>query len=921
MPVPRNPYIAGKALSGGRGFAGREDVFQLVQTVLGQSETNAIVLFGQRRIGKTSILLNLQGRLPSPPFVTVFFDLQDRARKPLGDVLFDLAQTIAQELGVPAPDRASFDDAGAGFREVFLPAVYQALGEERRLVLLFDEFDVLDARLEEQLPATSAARAFIPAMRRLINEEPRLGFVFVVGRKADELSIEFMSAFKAARFYRVSVLDPSSVRDLVLTAQRAGTLQFAEGVPERIFALTSGHPYLTQLLCQLLFEQAYARGGAAGAPAPPLVTREDVEAVVPGALEAGEHIFEWIWDGLPPAERVIFSAVAAGTEEQSVITEERLLEILQAQGIRILIRELELAPKTLVDWQMLRTADGGYQFYVELMRRWVAERKPLPRVREELDRINPLADMLYQTATGFYRSAPLDSTALDRALGQLQAALSVNPHHVKARLLLADIYKIRGDHDGVVRELAEAYRIDQGGVRVAYENALLQQAEAHEKAGSLRDAIAAYGRLIEISPNNRNAQERRAQARSAARRATLEAALTQVAGYEQAERWEDAADLYRRLISWDKDPRWSEALARVERERDLAQRYAAALTAASQNRWEEAQQAFGDVIAVRPTYQDAAEQLGRVAELNRQQQARAERDARYALERPLGRLTFWLAWVSAGTAGWLVMVALTAIGLLYSPATSANTTVVLGVLAAAAAFISVPILQDLALRRIWQSWDLTRRARLAALKSLSGSSWFLLNIPAALLAALAVGTAVGMLFLGADPLSDGTYGILLSAVLLVALILGIPASLVQWQRLQGLRTRKMVAVDQCVGPSCWDRRRVDARLLAIWKRYHVAVPSWSQGWLPVFALACGAALWGVISSGVVGAILTSLLAKEQSDQLAGKPGSGRAVGNGVLQTILPAVTGLIGIVALAVSLGWLSRAAGRHRARDGGAGL
>jgi len=73
--APRNPYVAGKALGDAGGFFGREDIFRLVETVLSSSAQNAVVLFGQRRIGKTSILLQLHNRLPSPPFRPIYFDL------------------------------------------------------------------------------------------------------------------------------------------------------------------------------------------------------------------------------------------------------------------------------------------------------------------------------------------------------------------------------------------------------------------------------------------------------------------------------------------------------------------------------------------------------------------------------------------------------------------------------------------------------------------------------------------------------------------------------------------------------------------------------------------------------------------------------------------------------------------------------
>jgi hypothetical protein len=136
------------------------------------------VLFGQRRIGKTSILLQLQRRLPSPPFSLVYFDLMDCARKPIWQLLFELASAIADEVGIELEAGAdAFDNDGRYFRQKFLPALYQSLGEQRRLVFLFDEFDVLDIVAEEQLPATAAAKAFFPYLRQLMEREPRLGFI------------------------------------------------------------------------------------------------------------------------------------------------------------------------------------------------------------------------------------------------------------------------------------------------------------------------------------------------------------------------------------------------------------------------------------------------------------------------------------------------------------------------------------------------------------------------------------------------------------------------------------------------------------------------------------------------------------------------------------------------------------------------
>src|SRR6185503_8290535 len=95
---PLNPYVAGRALDEDRGFFGRDEVFKMVETEFHSPDRNAIVLFGQRRIGKTSILKQIQRRLPSPPFVVAYFDLMNRAYKPLGYVLWEIATLISDHL-------------------------------------------------------------------------------------------------------------------------------------------------------------------------------------------------------------------------------------------------------------------------------------------------------------------------------------------------------------------------------------------------------------------------------------------------------------------------------------------------------------------------------------------------------------------------------------------------------------------------------------------------------------------------------------------------------------------------------------------------------------------------------------------------------------------------------------------------------
>lgn len=80
-----NPYIAGNPVGFGEAFIGRTDVLREVLRVVRNPHRNALVLYGQRRIGKTSILQHLSRRLPHEGlYHPVYFDLQDKATWPPG---------------------------------------------------------------------------------------------------------------------------------------------------------------------------------------------------------------------------------------------------------------------------------------------------------------------------------------------------------------------------------------------------------------------------------------------------------------------------------------------------------------------------------------------------------------------------------------------------------------------------------------------------------------------------------------------------------------------------------------------------------------------------------------------------------------------------------------------------------------------
>jgi hypothetical protein len=77
--------VAGSPVTNGEMFFGREDVFAFINGKLsGRHRDNVVVLYGQRRTGKTSVLYQLEQHLESP-HACVFIDLHRLALGGLRD--------------------------------------------------------------------------------------------------------------------------------------------------------------------------------------------------------------------------------------------------------------------------------------------------------------------------------------------------------------------------------------------------------------------------------------------------------------------------------------------------------------------------------------------------------------------------------------------------------------------------------------------------------------------------------------------------------------------------------------------------------------------------------------------------------------------------------------------------------------------
>jgi hypothetical protein len=373
-----NPYIAGSPVTGSAMFFGREDVFQYIhRALIGQHRDNVIILYGQRRTGKTSVLYQMRTRL-DPRYLCIFLDMHGFALEGLGGFLWELTAHILRDLRryyqlkFSPPDRAAFfADPRHFFEHEFLAQLWSDIGE-RHLLLMLDEV----IYLEEQVQAGKLGHEIFEYMRYLMQHYERLNFLFSLGSGLEELEKEYAFLFNVGLYKRISFLEQDAAADLI-TQPVKDIYQVAPAAVERIYHMTSGHPYYTQLLCHSLFNRWQQHQAA-------YIEVDDVDNVFDEAVERGSAVLKYNWEELSTGEKAIVAGmVTAMGERTSAVGIKDIDRVWHRYNVTIPEGEQAKAMRNLLARDIIVGKDR-YTFTVDLLRLWVQKYQRMEWVKEEI---------------------------------------------------------------------------------------------------------------------------------------------------------------------------------------------------------------------------------------------------------------------------------------------------------------------------------------------------------------------------------------------------------------------------------------------------------------------------------------------------------------------------------------------------------
>jgi hypothetical protein len=366
----RIPYVVGRWVRG-RNHYGRERLTEHLLT----APDSAIWLLGTRRMGKTSMLKQLELVASSPEchdeghfeshYVPLFWDMQGcESARDLSDELFDALVDVADRFAAVGIDVHTFNGQDA---LLILRALARTLVEQgKQLLLLVDEAEVL-INIARRDPA------WVGRLRRAM-QDSRVRTIMTSTKLLAELNkltsewttSPFLFGFSLVNLTR---LEDAAARALVRQLQGEEAVIAADGVVDDVLIHTNGQPYLIQYLCQRLFMTDEAGNGVLRT-----IREEDL---------ATDHIltgfFQNDFQHLTKTERRLLLAVA----ELTIAKENELLVVLSD----LAPRKIQMYLYGMERLGYLRQVFGQWAVGNEFLRRWI-----LDNYEELVEQQNSTAD-------------------------------------------------------------------------------------------------------------------------------------------------------------------------------------------------------------------------------------------------------------------------------------------------------------------------------------------------------------------------------------------------------------------------------------------------------------------------------------------------------------------------------------------------
>ncbi|WP_190673131.1 ATP-binding protein [Microcoleus sp. FACHB-672] len=365
----QNPYVAGNPVTGNL-FVGREDIlWRLKQSWTKPGQCDSVVLYGHRRMGKTSVLRNIGAYLEANT-VLVIIDMRSEVVNTTSELLYDLAIELfgslspaqQEKLGEPDEQLFSTNNPFRAFKQ-FLKNLNFVRGEQR-FILAIDEFEIIEEMIEDN----QLEPRLLNFWRSMIQKYDWFIMAFIGLHTLDEMRRDYWNPFFGnLKSVPVSFLSDGAAQQLIKQPSPDFDIEYELEAVKQIIELTNRQPYLVQLIGDILVSHFNRRTFEEGQEQERRFTVQNIEDVIDSTefYADGDAYFNGVWvqakDSQPDGQLEIL--------RQLCVKGMSLTELVQETGLTI--QQVQAALETLQRHDVIKLDASHYVYTVELMRRWV----------------------------------------------------------------------------------------------------------------------------------------------------------------------------------------------------------------------------------------------------------------------------------------------------------------------------------------------------------------------------------------------------------------------------------------------------------------------------------------------------------------------------------------------------------------------
>jgi len=373
----KNPFEYGGVV-GGSAFCDRKK--ELADLVRAMENSEKLFLYSEPRLGKTSLIQYALSKLSKRDHASAYVDLwatdgepsfvtttaraitESMSRSP--EQLLETAKRLFTRL-VPSVTVDSDGNPKVTFgissgkvpdpeiEEVLMAPTMIAAYGKKRVVVVFDEVQRIleygDDRVERRL-------------RSIIQRQETVSYMFLGSRKhlIQQMFLDkSRPLYRSAGHYPLGPIDTADWLPFITEKFRTAAKQISRETATEICQLTEGHPFYTQHLCHVLWEQCETGSE---------VTQESIKRGVKLLLERESYAYSALWESLPLSQRRFLSSLASSPKGVKPFSAEFLQRYHLGSA-----STAQRAAQGLLQRDLIDRDNGSFQIGDRFFRVWIRQ--------------------------------------------------------------------------------------------------------------------------------------------------------------------------------------------------------------------------------------------------------------------------------------------------------------------------------------------------------------------------------------------------------------------------------------------------------------------------------------------------------------------------------------------------------------------